>query len=72
MNQKTSTGFGPSGATFEDIELMRKTVPESMEVKASGGIKTLDQVLGLLERGATRCGASATAQILEEFKKRSA
>lgn len=51
---------------------MRSSVPESMEVKASGGIKTLDQVLGLLERGATRCGASATAQILEEFKKRSA
>ncbi|KAI9243431.1 deoxyribose-phosphate aldolase [Phascolomyces articulosus] len=67
---KTSTGFASSGATYEDIELMRASVSDHIQVKASGGIKTLDQVLTFLEKGATRCGSSSTGQILEEFKKR--
>lgn len=67
---KTSTGFASSGATYEDVELMRASVPEDhMQVKASGGIKTLDQVLKFLDLGVTRVGSSSTAQILEEFKK---
>ncbi|KAI9321332.1 deoxyribose-phosphate aldolase [Dichotomocladium elegans] len=67
---KTSTGFASSGATYEDIELMRASVSDHIEVKASGGIKSLDQVLTLLRKGATRVGSSSTDKILEEFKKR--
>ncbi|KAG2225392.1 hypothetical protein INT45_010028 [Circinella minor] len=67
---KTSTGFASSGATFDDIELMRSNVSDHIEVKASGGIKTLDQVITFLQKGVTRCGSSSTDQILEEFKKR--
>ncbi|KAI8636239.1 deoxyribose-phosphate aldolase [Parasitella parasitica] len=66
---KTSTGFASAGATFEHIKLMKDSVPDSMEVKASGGIKTLAQVLEFLKLGATRIGSSSSAQIIEEFKK---
>lgn len=66
---KTSTGFAHEGATYENIELMRASVPENMEVKASGGIKTLEQVLKFLELGATRIGSSSSGQIVDEFKK---
>lgn len=69
LKKKTSTGFASSGATYEDIELMRANVSDHIEVKASGGIKTLDQVLEFLRKGATRIGSSSTAQILEDFKK---
>lgn len=48
---------------------MRANVSDHIEVKASGGIKTLDQVLEFLRKGATRIGSSSTAQILEDFKK---
>ncbi|KAG0956886.1 hypothetical protein G6F60_001867 [Rhizopus arrhizus] len=67
---KTSTGFASAGATVEHIKLMKASVPESMEVKASGGIKTLDQVLEFLSLGATRIGSSSSDKIVEEFKKR--
>ncbi|CAO3594013.1 unnamed protein product [Absidia cylindrospora] len=67
---KTSTGFASSGATLEDIALMRASVPDHIEVKASGGIKTLDQVVDLMNKGATRCGSSTTDKILDEFKQR--
>ncbi|KAG0165271.1 hypothetical protein DFQ28_009705 [Apophysomyces sp. BC1034] len=67
---KTSTGFASSGATYEDVELMRASVPDNIEVKASGGVKTLDQVVAFLQKGATRCGSSSSHQILDEFKKR--
>lgn len=67
---KTSTGFASSGATLDDIALMRANVPDHIEVKASGGIKTLDQVVDLLNQGATRCGSSGTDKILDEFKQR--
>jgi deoxyribose-phosphate aldolase len=66
---KTSTGFAPVGATYENIELMRASVPANMEVKASGGIKTLEQVLKFLELGATRIGSSSSGQIVDEYKK---
>ncbi len=62
---KTSTGFGPSGATVHDVELMRQTVGSEMGVKASGGIRTLDDLLKMLEAGATRIGASAGVKIVE-------
>ncbi|CEP08011.1 hypothetical protein [Parasitella parasitica] len=66
---KTSTGFASAGATYDHIKLMKKSVPATMEVKASGGIKTLAQVLEFLKLGATRIGSSSSAQIIEEFKK---
>jgi deoxyribose-phosphate aldolase len=62
---KTSTGFGPSGATVHDIELMRMTVGPDMGVKASGGIRTLDDLKKMAAAGATRIGASASVKIVE-------
>ncbi len=63
---KTSTGFGPSGATVEDVRLMRQTVGAEMGVKAAGGIRTLADALRMLEAGATRLGASASVSMLAE------
>ena len=63
---KTSTGFGPSGATVHDVELMRNAVGSEMGVKASGGIRTLDDVKRMIAAGATRIGASASVRIVEE------
>ena len=62
---KTSTGFSSSGATVADIELMRATVGSTMGVKASGGIRTLDDLLKMLAAGATRIGASASVKIVD-------
>jgi deoxyribose-phosphate aldolase len=67
---KTSTGFGAHGATAHDVELMRRAVGPQMGVKASGGIRTLDDVLKMLEAGATRIGASASVKIMEEARAR--
>jgi deoxyribose-phosphate aldolase len=61
---KTSTGFSKSGATVEDIELMRRTVGPSIGVKASGGIRTQDDALRMIAAGATRIGASASVAIV--------
>ena len=63
---KTSTGFSTGGATVPDVELMRKTVGPEMGVKASGGIRTLDDVKKMVAAGATRIGASAGVQIIEQ------
>jgi deoxyribose-phosphate aldolase len=62
---KTSTGFGSSGATTHDVELMRRTVGPDLGVKASGGIRTLNDLLKMLDAGATRIGASAGVKIVE-------
>ncbi len=62
---KTSTGFGPGGATVHDIQLMRAAVGNSMGVKASGGIRTLDDVRAMIAAGANRIGASAGVKIVE-------
>jgi deoxyribose-phosphate aldolase len=67
---KTSTGFAPTGATVEDIALMRATVGPQVQVKAAHGVRTLDQLLTMIDAGATRSGATATAAILDEFKQR--
>jgi deoxyribose-phosphate aldolase len=56
---KTSTGFGPSGATIKDIELIRNTVGDTMGIKASGGVRDLAFALELIEAGATRLGTSS-------------
>jgi deoxyribose-phosphate aldolase len=63
---KTSTGFGPSGATEDDVRLMRETVGPAMGVKAAGGIRTLADALRMLQAGASRLGASASVAILAE------
>ena len=63
---KTSTGFSKSGATVEDVALMRRTVGRSMGVKASGGIRTLADLKAMVAAGATRIGASAGVGIMEE------
>ena len=60
---KTSTGFAPEGATVENIALMRATVGDRLGVKASGGIRTLEQVEALVAAGARRVGLSGTAEI---------
>jgi deoxyribose-phosphate aldolase len=68
---KTSTGFAPGGATLEDLRLMRANVSEKVQVKAAGGVRTLDALLAVIDAGVTRCGATATATILDEFERRS-
>lgn len=67
---KTSTGFAPGGATLEDLRLMRANVSEKVQVKAAGGVRTLDALLAVIDAGVTRCGATATAAILDEFARR--
>jgi len=62
---KTSTGFSKAGATVEDIALMRRVVGPDMGVKASGGIRTLDDLKAMVAAGATRVGASASVKIIE-------
>ncbi|MBN1172069.1 MAG: deoxyribose-phosphate aldolase [Micromonosporaceae bacterium] len=68
---KTSTGFAPSGATVADVRLMRATLGQGVQVKAAGGIRTLDQLLELHAAGATRFGATATEAIISELARRS-
>ncbi len=67
---KTSTGFGPSGATHEDLALMRRTVSPRVQVKAAGGVRTLDALVAVMALGVTRVGATATATILDDFRSR--
>ncbi len=62
---KTSTGFGPGGATLEDVALLREEAPEGLAVKASGGIRTLDDALDMLNAGASRLGTSGSVAIME-------
>lgn len=64
---KTSTGFSSGGATAVDVAMMRRTVGSEMGVKASGGVRTLDDVRAMVEAGATRIGASAGVAIVQEL-----
>jgi deoxyribose-phosphate aldolase len=63
---KTSTGFGPDGATSEDVSLLREEAPEGLAVKASGGIRTLEDALDLLNAGASRLGTNSSVAIMRE------
>jgi len=63
---KTSTGFGPGGATVADVALMRRVVGPAMGVKAAGGIRSFQDAEGLVRAGATRIGASASVRIVQE------
>ena len=67
---KTSTGYGSGGATIEDLKLMRAHSPAPVQVKAAGGIRDLDKLLEVRALGVTRVGASRTAAMLEECKRR--
>ena len=69
---KTSTGYAPTGATIEDLQLMRATVSPHIQVKAAGGVRTLDALLDVLSVGVTRVGATTTETMLEDFKARKA
>ena len=65
---KTSTGFGTGGATVSDVSLMRKTVGDSMGVKASGGVRSLDETLAMINAGASRIGTSSGIKIVEGIR----
>jgi deoxyribose-phosphate aldolase len=67
---KTSTGFAPSGATLDDLRLMRANVGPQVQVKAAGGVRTLEALLAVIDAGCTRVGATATAAMLDEFAQR--
>jgi deoxyribose-phosphate aldolase len=65
---KTSTGFAPSGATLDDLRLMRANVSDKVQVKAAGGVRTLPALLEVIDAGVTRSGVTVTALILDTFK----
>ncbi len=65
---KTSTGFGPGGATVADVTLMRRVVGDQMGVKAAGGVRDLESVKAMIAAGATRIGASAGVRIVQESR----
>ena len=67
---KTSTGYGSGGATIDDLKLMRQHSPAAVQVKAAGGVRDLDKLLEVRSLGVTRCGASRTAEILDECRRR--
>ena len=67
---KTSTGYGTGGATMEDLALMRKHSPASVQVKAAGGIRDLDTLLAMRALGVTRCGTARASAILDEANMR--
>jgi deoxyribose-phosphate aldolase len=69
---KTSTGFAPSGATHDDLRLMRANTSPHVQIKAAGGVRTLDALLAVMALGVTRIGATATETIIEEFRARKA
>src|SRR5574340_3837 len=67
---KTSTGYGHSGATLDDLKLMRRHSPPHVRVKAAGGIRTLDALLEVRALGVARSGATRTAEMLNECRRR--
>ena len=69
---KTSTGFAPSGATHDDLRLMRANTSPHIRVKAAGGVRTLDALIAVMELGVTRIGATATETIILDFRARKA
>jgi deoxyribose-phosphate aldolase len=67
---KTSTGFAASGATHEDLALMRRSVSPHIGVKAAGGVRSLDALIAVMALGVTRVGATQTKQMLDDFRAR--
>jgi deoxyribose-phosphate aldolase len=66
---KTSTGFGTSGATLEDVRLLKKIAGNELKVKAAGGIRTLEQALQMIDAGADRIGTSNGIAIINELRE---
>ena len=66
---KTSTGFNSGGATAADVALMKQTVGDALEVKASGGIRDYETAMAMIEAGADRIGASASVKIMEVYQQ---
>lgn len=66
---KTSTGFNSGGATVADVALMKQTVGDALEVKASGGIRDYETAMAMIEAGADRIGASASVKIMEVYQQ---
>ncbi len=64
---KTSTGMGPTGATVEDVRLLREIAPEEVGVKAAGGIRTVAEARAMMDAGATRIGTSSTRAMAQEL-----
>ena len=69
---KTSTGFAPGGATHDDLRLMRANTSARVQVKAAGGVRTLDALIDVMDLGVTRIGATATKTIIDDFRGRKA
>jgi len=69
---KTSTGFAATGATHDDLRQMRKSTSPHIQVKAAGGVRTLDALIEVMNLGVTRIGATATATIIDDFRARKA
>jgi len=69
---KTSTGFAPGGATHDDLRLMRANTSPHVQVKAAGGVRTLDALLEVMALGTSRIGATATKAIIDDFRARKA
>ena len=67
---KTSTGYGTSGATLDDLRLMRRYAPPHVQVKAAGGVRDLDMALAVRDIGVTRFGCTRTVEILDECQRR--
>jgi deoxyribose-phosphate aldolase len=67
---KTSTGYGEGGATIDDLRLMRRHSPSFVAVKAAGGVRTLDKLLEVGSLGVSRVGATRTAEMLDECRRR--
>ena len=67
---KTSTGYAPTGATLEDIKIMKDNVSSKVKVKSAGGVRTLDVLIEYLDAGISRTGATTTATMLDEFAER--
>ena len=69
---KTSTGYAPTGATHEDLALMRRVTSPHVQVKAAGGVRTLDDLIAVMNLGVTRIGATQTKPILDDYRARKA
>jgi deoxyribose-phosphate aldolase len=67
---KTSTGYAPTGATHEDLALMRRVTSPHVQIKAAGGVRTLDDLIAVMNLGVTRIGATQTKPILDDFRAR--
>ena len=72
VNQRCRRGFAPGGATHDDLRLMRANTSPHIQVKAAGGVRTLDALLDVMALGVTRIGATATKTIIDDFRARKA